>query len=49
MTMVNPNENFLSVVVEIGPCERLRTGQSREHTLLVPWTTELVLCFQSSF
>lgn len=28
---------------------RLLIGHLRDHTLLMPWTTELVLCFQSYF
>jgi len=47
--MINLNENILSVMVEIDTYERLFTDQSRQHTLIIPWMTELVLLFQSFF
>lgn len=47
--MINLNENILSAMVEIDPYERLFADQSRQHTLIMPWTIELVPCFHSWF
>lgn len=47
--MIKLNENILSVMAEIDPYERLFTVQSGQRTRIMPWTIELVLCFQSRF
>lgn len=47
MTMINHNENILSVMVEIDPYERLFTDQSRQHRLITYWKAKLRLCVQS--